>query len=61
MHTSAPARGSAAPGQRKTLAQAEQELIQSALATLSGNITRTARALGISVSTLKRKLKEYSV
>ena len=61
MHTSTPAPGSAAPGQIKTLAQSEQELIQSALATLSGNITQTAKALGISVSTLKRKLKENTI
>jgi len=54
-----PAQGSAEPGQIKTLAKAEQELIHSALAMLSGNITQTAKALGISISTLKRKLKEY--
>ena len=61
MNNRPPLTGSAAPGQIKTLAQAEQELIQSALRALSGNITQTAKALGISVSTLKRKLKEYTV
>jgi len=61
MNNRPPAQESAAPGQIKTLDRAEQEIIQSAFATLSGNITQTAKALGISVSTLKRKLKEYTV
>jgi DNA-binding NtrC family response regulator len=42
----------------KTLAQTELEAIQSVLASLSGNLTKSAKALGISLSTLKRKLKE---
>ncbi len=45
----------------KTLAQAEREIIQCALTTLSGNLTQTAKTLGISLSTLKRKLKEYGL
>jgi DNA-binding NtrC family response regulator len=60
MNNRPPAQASATPGEIKPLAESEQELIQSALAALSGNITRTAKALGISVSTLKRKLKEYA-
>jgi len=43
----------------KTLDQMERELIKFTLAKLSGNVTQTARTLGISLSTLKRKLKEY--
>jgi DNA-binding NtrC family response regulator len=45
----------------KTLAQAERELIQGTLAALSSNLTQSAKALGISLSTLKRKLKEYGL
>jgi DNA-binding NtrC family response regulator len=42
----------------KTLAHAEQEAIQRTLVSLSGNLTKSAKALGISLSTLKRKLRE---
>jgi DNA-binding NtrC family response regulator len=49
------------PNSVKTLAQAERELIQGSLAALSSNLTQTAKALGISLSTLKRKLKEYGL
>ena len=45
----------------KSLAQVEQEFIQCTLSALSGNLTQTAKALGISISTLKRKLKEYGL
>jgi len=45
----------------KTLAQAEKELIQWTLGKLSGNQTEVARKLGISRSTLWRKLKEYGI
>ncbi|HUI46824.1 MAG TPA: sigma-54 dependent transcriptional regulator [Nitrospirota bacterium] len=45
----------------KKLAQAEQELIHNALILLNGNLTQSAKALGISLSTLKRKIKEYSL
>jgi DNA-binding NtrC family response regulator len=41
----------------KTLAQVEQETINHVVMSLSGNMTQSARALGISVSTLKRKLE----
>ncbi len=42
----------------KTLAEVEQETIQCALTSLSGNLTKSAKVLGISLSTLKRKLRE---
>jgi DNA-binding NtrC family response regulator len=42
-----------------TLMQAEKDHIKYALDRLSHNYTQTARALGISLSTLKRKIKEY--
>jgi DNA-binding NtrC family response regulator len=45
----------------KTLDECEKEIIGSALARLSGNLTQTAKALGISLSTLKRKIKEYHI
>jgi DNA-binding NtrC family response regulator len=45
----------------KTLEEAEKELICSARAQLGGNLTRAAKALGISLSTLKRKIKEYGL
>jgi DNA-binding NtrC family response regulator len=56
-----PAREAAPIGEIKTLSQAEQEIIQCALSSLSSNLTQTAKALGISLSTLKRKLKEYGL
>jgi DNA-binding NtrC family response regulator len=37
----------------------EREHIRSALAEQGGNYSRSARALGISLSTLKRKIKKY--
>ena len=40
----------------KTLAQMERETAQHAVMSFAGNMTQSARALGISVSTLKRKL-----
>ncbi|OGW47765.1 MAG: hypothetical protein A2078_13155 [Nitrospirae bacterium GWC2_57_9] len=44
-----------------TLEEMEKSYIQKALRTLSGNLTQTAKALGISLSTLKRKIKEYGL
>lgn len=41
------------------LEEVEREYIRSTLGKLSGNYTKTARALGISLSTLKRKIKRY--
>ena len=40
----------------KTLAQMERETAQHAVMSFAGNMTQSARALGISVATLKRKL-----
>jgi len=45
----------------KTLDECEREIIGSALRQLSGNLTQTAKALGISLSTLKRKIKEFGL
>jgi transcriptional regulator with PAS, ATPase and Fis domain len=42
-----------------SLAEMEKEHIQSALKNLRGNVTKTAKSLGISLSTMKRKIKEY--
>ena len=47
------------PTMIKTLEESEKEIIRTALQQLSGNLTQTARALGISLSTLKRKIREY--
>ncbi|MFN3479843.1 MAG: sigma-54-dependent transcriptional regulator [Thermodesulfovibrionales bacterium] len=44
-----------------TLEEMEKNHIRNTLKNLSGNLTRTAEALGISLSTLKRKLKEYNL
>lgn len=44
-----------------TLAKIEQTHIRAVLDRLSGNYAQTARHLGISLSTLKRKLKEYGL
>jgi len=41
------------------LEKVEKDYIRQALDTYSGNYTRTARALGISLSTLKRKVTRY--
>jgi DNA-binding NtrC family response regulator len=48
-------------GEIKTLAQAERDLIHNALILLNGNLTQSAKALKISLSTLKRKIKEYGL
>lgn len=45
----------------KTLVDGEKELISIALAKRSGNLMQTARALGISVTTLKKKIREYGL
>jgi DNA-binding NtrC family response regulator len=51
----------AAFGGITTLRESEKLLIGAGLEQLSGNLTRTAKALGISLSTLKRKVKEYGL
>ncbi len=45
----------------RTLQDMEKEHIQQALSTLAGNLTQSSKALGISLSTLKRKIKEYGL
>lgn len=44
-----------------SLSEVQEQHIRNALDRFSGNHTRTARALGISRSTLKRKLKVYGI
>lgn len=44
-----------------TIEQAERQAIEHALAAKLGNKTHAAKALGISVRTLQRKLKGWSV
>jgi DNA-binding NtrC family response regulator len=44
-----------------TMEEVEKQYIRMALEKLAGNLTKTAKALGISLSTLKRKLKEYEI
>lgn len=45
----------------RTLEEIEREAIRAALAASGGNKTRAARALGIGLSTLHRKVKEYGL
>jgi len=49
------------PGEILTMEEVERRHIQQVLNRLDGNYTRTARALGIALSTLKRKLKRYGM
>ena len=50
------------PGNKlRTLEEIEIEYIGRVLSTFSGNLTRSARVLGISLSTLKRKIKQYGI
>lgn len=44
-----------------SLSSINQQYIETALEKHSGNLTRTARTLGISLSTLKRKIKEFGI
>jgi transcriptional regulator with PAS, ATPase and Fis domain len=46
-------------GRISSLEEVEKKHILLALGELDGNLTRTAKALRISLSTLKRKLKAY--
>ena len=60
--TSFPGAGAPEPGgEFKTIAQAEKDLIEWTLRKLGGNQTEVAKRLGISRSTLWRKIKEYSI
>lgn len=42
-----------------TLEEIEKRHIKMALQRFSGNVTKTASALGMSLATLKRRIKEY--
>lgn len=53
--------GIASNGELRYLDEMEKEYIKYALDKLSDNYTQTAKALGISLSTLKRKVKEYGL
>ena len=44
-----------------TLEEAEKALIMQGLTQFNGNLTQTAKGLGISLSTLKRKIREYGL
>lgn len=44
-----------------SLEEMEKNHIRWALSKLSGNITQTAKSLGVSLSTLKRKIKDYGL
>jgi DNA-binding NtrC family response regulator len=48
-------------GDLATLDEMEKTYIKSVLEKLSNNYTKTAKALGISLSTLKRKIQQYSL
>jgi transcriptional regulator with PAS, ATPase and Fis domain len=45
----------------KPLEEIEKQHIKYALEGFSGNLTKTAKALGISLSTLKRKVKDFNL
>jgi DNA-binding NtrC family response regulator len=47
--------------QQCTLEEAERDLIRGALKRQGGNVTATAKSLGISLSTLKRRIREYGI
>ena len=51
----------AGDGQLVSLSEIEKNYIRHALSRLSDNLTKTSKALGISLSTLKRKVKEYGL
>jgi DNA-binding NtrC family response regulator len=57
----APASAVECDGPLRTLEDVEKGHIQHALQKLSGNLTHTSKGLGISLSTLKRKIKEYGL
>jgi DNA-binding NtrC family response regulator len=54
-------RNTPAEGRLMTLDEVEKDSIRYALDKLSNNYARTARTLGISFSTLKRKIKKYGL
>jgi DNA-binding NtrC family response regulator len=54
-----PAPSEEAPG--RTVMELEKELILSTLKRLNGNRTHAAKALGVSVRTIRNRLREYRV
>jgi len=56
-----PGEASAPAAPLRTLREVERSHIEVTLRQLGFNLTRTARALGISLSTLKRKVREFDV
>jgi two-component system response regulator FlrC len=54
-----PAAAPGAPPGPRTVAQMEKDLILSTLERLGGNRTHTAKALGVSVRTIRNRLREY--
>jgi DNA-binding NtrC family response regulator len=50
-----------APDEVPTLSEAERRAIEHALRACDGNLTQTARTLGVALSTLKRKLDRYGL
>jgi DNA-binding NtrC family response regulator len=54
-------RPSAAPGERRSLADLERAHIEEVLTRMEGNVTRAASALGIDRRTLQRKLKGFQL
>ena len=55
-----PAAATESPGTR-TLVEHERDLILDAIARHDGNLTRTARSLGIGRTTLWRRIREYEL
>jgi DNA-binding NtrC family response regulator len=58
--TRAPAAGGSAAPVGTTLAEVERELILSTLSHCLGNRTHAATILGISIRTMRNKLRQYS-
>ena len=57
----APAESPFSNGDLTNLKEVEKKYISYAFGKLQGNYSRTARTLGISLSTLKRKMKEFGI
>jgi DNA-binding NtrC family response regulator len=57
----APVRNGAATNLKGAKASFEADYIRSALAKNDGNVSRTARALGVSRVTLQKKLRELGI
>lgn len=59
-HHAAPARNARRSGQIASMAEVERAAIEQAMQAADGNVSVAASLLGISVSTIYRKLKDYS-